>query len=153
MASKFKTNTRAWRRDAKRFAAVKPSTAYVEHTSSAGRTAEENAEILDRQAAEGRDAISMTRGEIRQGLRHWTTAVNNVIASGARQPLNRHALKVAQFMVAAIKAHVRRGYGGGGRIKPVKPSTQRRKDRDVGRGKPALVWTGALLNSLRGKVS
>lgn len=113
------------------------------------RTAGENVIILRYWAKHGRNVIFLEDADETKGRDLWKRACEAAI-NGDESILFQRADDVAQIQIDAIRRHVNEGRRARGKVKPIKESTAKRKERETGRSDlPVLVRTGQLMESLR----
>lgn len=119
--------------------------------ADASRSAGENVIVLRTQAKQGRDIAFLTDQESKLAADMWREAFRRAWKTGNVQAVLNQATVLGRWMVRMFVEHIERGVGRDG-IKPVTAATQKRKDREVGPGKPPLIRTGQLMRALTSKV-
>ena len=119
-------------------------------SEDASRSAGENVVILRYWAAHGRDVTFLDSSEIARGREIWMKGIEDIQqGKPGFGVMESTAQKVGELMVASIRSHIQQGRSERGSVKPLKPSTIKRKERETGKtGQPALVRTGQLMESL-----
>jgi hypothetical protein len=83
----------------------------------------------------------------------WAKGTSAFLQNQRGTELEGAAQRVSELLVKAYQRHIERSETKRGKMRPVKPGTQKRKDREgIRPGLPPLIRTGQLSRSLTGFV-
>ena len=110
------------------------------------RSAKSNREVLARQEREGRRFAYLTKSESKKSIKPWRRGVRKFIRRlvGGMRDIIKESDNAGKLIIKFSQMHIDKSVN----IKPVSPGWQKQKDREVGPGKPPLVYTGQLRDSL-----
>jgi hypothetical protein len=123
-------------------------------TGRGDRSEAKNIIALRTNAKRGRDVMGVSDKERAEGQDIWDKATTEFLKTGHNGILERAADAIGKLLVRSLRNHITRGVSADGSpLRPVKPSTAKRKKRETGSDDlPPMLRTGALMRSFIYKV-